>query len=173
MLLLAQTCVAEIDLQDSPAECNAMWEINQLRARRRGVTLEQHTLDYNAYWKVPHTSRRWIGELDFGDAPPEHWPRNRSWPKERPRWAMYLQEAELFVALGDLRPLVCPGAHNYGGIPDDGLHADDPPCPGAKRIYCRGLRQPTHQAYWGGKCQSRPRQRSTIPASVAAGRPQH
>ena len=51
VLLLAQTCVAEIDLQNDPRECVEMWAINEAHAERRNITLAEQTRQYNAFWR--------------------------------------------------------------------------------------------------------------------------
>ncbi len=170
ILLLAQTCVAEIDLQDKPVECVVMWEINARNADRRGRTLAEQTRAFNAYWKNTHNGRRWIAELDTAPEPPEHWPSRRNWERERPKWDQYLEAAERFVIerfKGTYTP-VCRAANSYGGIPDDGKHADDPaPCARAERVSCL---EGERQAYWNTKpCRIKGRRGRPIPADVAAG----
>ncbi len=183
VLLLAQTCVAEIDLQERPDECPIMWEVNAYHAERRRISIAQQTREFNAYWKVEHTSRAWIGALALDpDAEPAGWPVERGrWARWAPRWAAYLQAATKYV--GALPPSVAApvcrydgrprrlAADTYGGTPDDGKHADDPkPCAQARRVRCLPGEL---QAYWNSaKCRlarrrSRPR---AIPARIAAGR---
>lgn len=173
VLLLAMTCVAEIDLQDSPAECVAMWSVNERTARRRDISLAVQTRAYNAYWRNPRAraGRPWIAELDTSGNAPEHWPSKRSWKRSQPLWDAYVDAAEQFVAgaFAGSSGLVCPAADHYGGIPGDGLHADDAaPCAGARRVHCLpGERQ----AYWAVRgCRVARRARSTS-AAVAAARP--
>jgi hypothetical protein len=167
-LLLAQTCVAEIDLQASSAECVVMWSINLRTAEQRSVALQTQTLDYNSYWdpRTNKLAKRWIGELLDGQKP-EHWPAARSWAVALPLWRQYLATAREFVA----HPVdACMQATQYGGTPGDGVHADDdPPCPYARRVRCL---VDERQAYWNTRpCRAARRRGGALPASVAAGRP--
>ena len=150
VLLLAQTCAAEIGLQPEPDECVVMWEINARAAERKKVTVAEQTLAFNAYWdpRVAHTSRRWIGELRADGVEPEHWPTNLRWPGHAPRWQRYVERSRQFVveSVRGLHKPVCAAADDYGGDPDDEAGAEDPaPCVGAERVACvPGQRQ----AYW-------------------------
>lgn len=166
VLLLAATCVAEIDLQDDAEECVVMWSINARTAARRHVSLLTQTLNYNAYWdpRRDQAQKVWIGELLPGDHKPPHWPERRSWDAEKSNWFRYVAAAERFVAAGGPRNS-CRADH-YGGTPGDGKHADDKaPCPQARRVRC--LRNEL-QAYWdAGPCR-RARRRGMIPADAAA-----
>lgn len=182
-LMLAQTCVAEIDLQIDTAECYAMLEINADAARRKAVTLERQTRKFNTIWKHENPARPWILHLTSdASVAPQGWPAKRGpWGgRWAARWESYLQLARVFlsnqaggrwdIAIGlcidkrgrELKP------DNYGGDPDDGgKNADDPkPCARARRVRCfpREL-----QAYWNTtRCWAKRRAR-TIPASVASG----
>ena len=147
ILLLAQTCVAEISLQKDPSECAVMWSINARTAERRQVTLKQQTLEYNAYWDKRSKDRRlWIGNLKDSYAMPEGWPGSeKSWKARAGLWMAYLDKAVEFILWPPER-LLCPRAGSYGGTPGDGIGADDEaPCPEARRVRCmRG----ELQAYW-------------------------
>ncbi|MHC4648700.1 MAG: hypothetical protein ACYTBJ_24860, partial [Planctomycetota bacterium] len=145
-LLLAMTCVAEISLQKDPTECVLMWQINQETAERRGVTLQDQTLAFNAYWDPrSKDNRHWIAELDEDGTRPPSWPgESVSWRIHRVRWLRYLKAAERFlVAPGKHQ---CPRAKDYGGA-IDGRHADDhPPRKCYRREKC--LNGQTLQWYW-------------------------
>lgn len=173
ILLLAQTCAAEIDLQKAPDECYIMWEVNARLAKRRGVDLATQTLQYSAYWRSKSDTRLWIRELGLAAERPKSWPSERSWKREAPKWRAYCAAAADFVKqviAGSYRAR-CRRAYGYGGIPDDGLHADDPaPCALAKRVICMPGEL---QAYWDTRYCSRARRnrRRIIPAKVAAGSP--
>ena len=168
VLLLAQTCVAEIDLQKNTKECEVMWAVNSREADRRGVSLTKHTRQFNAFWD-PRTKvqRLWIEGLGFTGLEPEHWPKNRSWEREAHRWEAYLTASALFVdSLKYEQDLTCRMANDYGGDPDDGKYADDyAPCPQAVRVKC--LRR-EHQAYWNTRPCRRARRNSARLISAAA-----
>lgn len=168
ILLLAQTCVAEIDFQETADECVVMWQINARTAERRGVSLQFQTRRYNAYWRVPHTTKAWVGRLKADGSQPEGWPADRSWLRAQPNWTRYLTKAERFLQ-GELAVVSC-GADSYGGTPGDGLHADDAaPCAQALRVHCvAGERQ----AYWDtARCRAarRSNRKGPLSAAVAAG----
>lgn len=172
VLLLAITCVAEIDLQESTDECVVMWSINERAAQRRRVSLADQTRGYNSWWKVEHKSRRWIEQLSLDEtARPERWPKSLSWSKYQPRWHAYLDRAVEWLA-DPARGNVCRAAQHYGGTPDDGVHADDAaPCQQAKRVRCLARES---QAYWNttpcGIARRRAARARALPARVAAGR---
>ncbi len=151
VLLLAQTCVAEIGFPERTTECVAMWEINARTAARRGVDIVEQTHAFNAYWRseARRVRRPWVQELTLEGAAPPTWPRAAaSWASHRVRWLRIVARAERFVTAypeGRHRS-VCAGADDYGGTPDDGKGADDaPPCPQALRIWCI---PGALQAYW-------------------------
>lgn len=148
VLLLAQTCVAEINIPMGTDECVAMWEVNARNASRRGLTVAQQTREFNAYWRMPHTSRAWIGALTLDGAEPVGWTPRLPWARHRARWLAVVERAKRFVAdypRGRHRS-ICPGADDYGGIPDDGVGAEDPaPCRDAVRVACI---PEAKQAYW-------------------------
>ncbi|MDP6424607.1 MAG: hypothetical protein QGG14_07680 [Planctomycetota bacterium] len=176
VLLLAMTCVAEIDLQGSPDECVIMWSINERSAERRGVSLERHTRQFNAYWRNARArrGRPWIEQLDATDRQPADWPSRRSWERERPKWHRYVEAAERFATehFKGQQHTACARADDYGGDPDDGKHADDAaPCAQARRV--RGCVAEARQAYWDTRpCRyARRRKGRSIPATLAAGRP--
>lgn len=169
VLLLAQTCVAEIDFQIKPDECYVMWEINVRQAKRRGVDLATQTRAYSAFWRSKSDARQWIRGLTLSDKPPKTWPADRVWRAMAPRWLAYRIAAADFVERvrkGTYRAR-CRRARSYGGKPDDGIHADDPaPCARAKRIVCL---PDELQAYWDTRyCRYASRKRRPpIPAEVA------
>jgi hypothetical protein len=178
ILLLAMTCVAEIDLQTSPDECVEMWSINAENADRKKMPLERHTLRFNAYWRNPRAQRArpWIPQLTVHADKPADWPKRRSWKRERERWIAYVEAAERFAVAhfkGEtpIGVAAAAGADDYGGIPDDGKHADDAaPCGLARRV--RRTIPGARQAYWDtAPCRvaRRARRRGTLPAAVAAG----
>ncbi len=178
VLLLAQTCVAEIDLQNDPRECVEMWAINEAHAERRNITLAEQTRQYNAFWRRPaaRRGRPWIEQLTTQDRPPKDWPTRRSWKRESPLWFGYVVAAEKFAVehfRGSPRVSACvaAGADHYGG-PVDGKHADDAaPCAFARAVQCvDGARQ----VYWNtGPCRRARRARGrvrVISARLAAGK---
>ena len=174
VLLLAHTCVAEIDLQDAPDECVVMWGIDERLAAQRGVELGQQVREHAAYWRNPRAQRArpWIPQLDVhARAAPADWPARRSWDREREKWIAYVEAAEQFATehvRGTPRAPVCARADDYGGTPDDGVHADDAaPCTRAQRVTCMAGER---QAYWNtGPCRVARRGRA-ISAKLAAGR---
>lgn len=145
ILLLAQTCVAEIGFRDNAAECVVMWAVNQRRADIREKELGPYTQEFNAYWDSPkqRLSRPWIQHLNHWGTQPEHW-ESGAWSTYRRRWAVYLDTATAWLS-NQTDP--CPRAGNYGGTPNDGKGADDPiPCNGyARRVRCLPGEL---QAYW-------------------------
>jgi len=176
VLLLAHTCVAEIDLQDSADECVVMWSIAERKAEQRGIELGRQVRAHGAYWRNPRAQRArpWIPQLGAHGVKPADWPRRRSWRRELPKWHRYVDAAERFAVehfKGTPHPLRC-SADDFGG-PVDGKHADDAaPCAGAVAVECLpGARQ----AYWNtGPCRAARRARGRVrvlPAHVAAGRP--
>lgn len=184
-LLLAQTCVSEIDLHtDGVPECVVMWSINLATAERRGVTLSAQTLAYNAYWdrrSKTRDKRPWIAQLGPRDAPaPALWPSRRRWDDAVPKWYAYLDAADAFVALsaaGGVEPLRCRlyerrsrqrfAPEQYGGFVLDGA-----PCAAARRLSC--LKGSERQAYWNTRpcrvARRRAAGRKSIPAHIAAGK---
>lgn len=178
VLLLAHTCVAEIDLQDTPAECVVMWEINERKAEQRGIELGRQVRAHGAYWRNPRArrARPWIPQLGAHGVKPADWPARRSWARELPKWHRYVDAAERFAVehfKGTPRAPLCARADDYGGTPDDGVHADDAaPCAGAEPVVCMaGARQ----AYWNtGPCRAARRARGrvrVISAKLAASKP--
>ena len=162
VLLLAQTCVAEISFPFKTTECVAMWEINARVAARRQVDIIEHTLQFNAYWRSASQRgvRPWIGALSLDDAKPEGWPAKLSWDAHRGRWRAVVARARQFVRdyPRGLHRSVCPGADDYGGDPDDERGAEDSaPCPEALRLTCI---PGALQAYWRlAGCRAARRQR--------------
>lgn len=158
ILLLAQTCAAEIGIQpNGERECLVMWEINARTADRKNWTLEHQTRAFNAYWRHPHKSRKWIRGLRLDGEAPDNWlPSYGPWRRFQGLWARYVNAARDFVygwRRGIWEPL-CPPADDYGGTPGDGVGADDKePCKKAVRISCiPGERQ----AYWNTRaCRRR------------------
>ena len=156
VLLLAQTCVAEIGLQPDPAECVVMWEVNARTAGRRKISIQKQTRAFNSYWKIEHKARAWVEQLTLVGDEPALWPSDAGWERLAPRWLAVVARARRFV---DEYPrgahkAVCAGADTYGGTPGDGVGADDAaPCGGrALRITCLPGEL---QAYWHtGGCRS-------------------
>ncbi len=76
VLLLAQTCVAEITFPAKPVECVAMWEINAVNASRKGIDIVEQTHAFNAYWRIEsrRESRPWVQTLTLEGTEPEGWP---------------------------------------------------------------------------------------------------
>lgn len=186
VLLLAQTCVAEIDLHtDGVEECVVMWSINLATAERRDVTLRVQTLAYNAYWdrrNRKHRDRRpWIAQLaGVGEPAPAAWPSRRSWSNAVPKWHAYLAAAAAFVELsrsGAFEPLRCGlygrrSRHRYEPEQYGGFVLDGAPCRAARRLSC--LSGSERQAYWNTRPCRTARRRArasgaTIPAHIAAG----
>ena len=134
VLLLAQTCVAEISFHKDTTECTLMWEIAE---RRRGrQTLEQHIRKYNSYWKSTkqRNARLWIAELD-GDEKPLHWPRYLPWKLHLKMWKRYKRAARSFLKTRKWRKQICKRAIDYGG-------PREYPRGEKVRIYCiKGARQ--------------------------------
>lgn len=164
VLLLAQTCVAEISFPSGTDECVAMWEVNARNAARRRVDIFQQTREFNAYWRSSEqrAQRPWVGELALDGAQPAQWPAHLSWERHRGRWGAVVERAGQFVLdyrLGRHRA-VCPGADDYGGDPDDDAGAEDSaPCPEAIRLTCI---PGALQAYWRlAGCRAARRQRQS------------
>lgn len=150
VLLLAQTCVSEVSFPAKPIECVAMWEINAVNARRKGIDIVEQTRKFNAYWRIAkrRIARPWVQTLTLDGEQPEHWPRKLLWERHRGRWLRIVARARQFVREypQGLHRRVCRGADDYGGDPDDGKHADDAkPCRDAVRITCI---PGSLQAYW-------------------------
>ncbi len=158
ILLLAQTCVAEINFPSSTAECVAMWEINAREADRRNVDIVQHTHQFNTYWRSAKRQARkpWVVALAVDGSRPLHWPRRLSWAKRRGRWLRIVARATKFVAEypeGRHRA-VCRGADDYGSATIDGA-----PCPESIRVDCV---PGSLQAYWNNRtCRDARRRRNT------------
>ena len=180
-LLLAQTCVAEIDLHtDGVPECVVMWSINDATAKRHGVTLQAQTLAYNAYWDRRSKARErrpWIAQLGpRGSGAPAAWPTRRRWADAEPKWHAYLDAADAFVAVTDREPLRCRlyerrSRHRFEPEQYGGYTLDGAPCRAARRLSC--LSGSERQAYWNTRpCRDarRARARKAIPAQVAAGK---
>lgn len=154
VLLLAQTCVAEIGFDKDTRECQLMWEINGRNAERSNRTISHQTKLFNAYWKDPNKRRPWIQYLNAEGQKPHFWPdKAAAWKIHKPLWEAYLEAAKKFqkrFKSKRYRPL-CRRADDYGGRCDDSVHACDTPkqrC--AKPIWC--LNGKTHQAYWSLSC---------------------
>ncbi|MCH6551212.1 MAG: hypothetical protein IH804_04265 [Planctomycetes bacterium] len=150
VLLLAQTCVAEITFPKTTVECVAMWEINANNAVRKGIDIVEQTHAFNAYWRIEsrRRARPWVQGLTLEGARPEGWPPHLNWERHRGRWLQIVARARRFVdefPRGKHRR-VCHGADDYGGDPDDGKAANDAkPCEDAVRITCI---PGSLQAYW-------------------------
>ncbi len=159
-LLLAQTCVAEISLQPTPAECVLMWDINGRAARAREIPIETQTRRFNAYWRSSkqRAQRPWIARLQRSGSKPEGWPDGALWERNIDRWLLYLERADVFVVeFRSGAPLRRAGkADTYGARCDDDEQkgrytCDVPPCPEAAFVPLFGGR--TLQAYWDvGPC---------------------
>jgi hypothetical protein len=178
VLLLAQTCAAEIDLQPKPDECFEMFGINSYNAARKRITVAQQTRRFNAYWKVEHTTKAWIGalSLDSTKAPAGFPARRGAWAgsKWSKRWARYVVAATRFVERNRGTAVMCTdvksgaelAATDYGGTPGDGVYADDDaPCPEARRLSCI---EGEKQAYWATRGCSRARRARVRSGSITA-----
>ena len=151
ILFLAQTCVAEIGFVRPATECQLMIEINARNARASGVSVENYTRRFNAYWRstVQRRARPWIVELDADGTKPPSWPKDARWSRYRPAWLAYLRTVKAVLGRynsGTYKPL-CRRANDYGGRCDDPRGACDVPrgrCVGP--VLC--LRGRTRQAYW-------------------------
>lgn len=162
ILLLAQTCVAEISFPTDTVECVAMWEVNARNAARRGIDIAQQTREFNAYWRssAQRARRPWIARMGLGGAEPPGWPAHLPWGRHAGRWRAVVARARQFVQdyPAERHRSVCPGADDYGGDPDDARGAeDDKPCPEAIRLTCI---PGALQAYWRlAGCRAASRQR--------------
>ena len=167
VLLLSQTCVAEISFPSKPLECVAMWEINARTAARKRIDIIEQTHDFNAYWRRPsqRAARPWIAELGLEGAEPAGWPANLKWERHRARWLAVVARARVFAHdyPRGRHLAVCAGADDYGGDPDDEQGAEDTPCPQAVRIQCI---PGALQAYWrltGCRAARRQRRARQVP----------
>lgn len=140
-LMLAMTCVSEIDFQPSPAECMVMWSINDRTARRRKLTIEQQTLAFNSFWDERNATKRpWIANLRLDGERPDGFPENLDWEHFRPMWTRYLNAAKRYAT--EPRPGICRHANDYAA-PTMG-----PACDGATPILCLPGQK---QAYWDNR----------------------
>lgn len=122
ILLLAQACVGEIDLQGNPDECAAMWHILDDKANTY-EELEYVTKRYISIFKVSSERSRWIKNLNHEGTEPEGFPKNAKWEgPNKTGWIDILNRAEYFIENPGRHP--CPKANHFGG-PVDGKHADD------------------------------------------------
>lgn len=129
-LFMSQTCVAEIDFQDTPRECVCMWAINDRTAHRVGRTWKEHTMRYNTYWRSAYAQARkpWILELNAEGGKPQNWPKRLHWPARREMFLRYVQAARRY--LKGFRPgWTCGRARHYGSL------ADGAPCAKALEVY--------------------------------------
>ncbi len=146
VLLLAQTCIAEIDFPSNTTECVAMWEINANTAKRRSITIAQQTRQFNTYWRSPTRQARkpWIKHLNADGDQPKGWPKGTRWDRHRGRWLRVLARAKRFVRdwnRGKYRR-VCRGAQDYGG------RTHPKPCARAVLVDCL---PGSSQSYWSIK----------------------
>ncbi len=162
VLLLAQTCVAELSFPAGTEECAAMFEVNARNAARRGIGIAQQTREFNAYWHSPkqQAQRPWIAHLTLDGTQPAQWTTHLPWERRKGSWEAVVARARVFVRdypRGRHRS-VCPGADDYGGNPDDERGAEDSkPCPEALRVACI---PGSLQVYWRlAGCRAARRQR--------------
>lgn len=156
VLLLAQACVGEIDLQGDPEECAVMWHILD----EKPGSLEKVTRAYISIFKTDTSRSRWIRNLRLDRQKPHGFPSDKArWEGSNERgWDRILLHALHFVMVAQDHP--CPKANQFGG-PVDGRHADDhvPWC--WKRVSCgEGFAQAYYHRPAGG-CEVK-----TVPASA-------
>lgn len=130
VLLLAQACVGEINLQGDPDECVVMWHI----LKAKPAPLEYVIPKYISIYKIDSTRSRWIQNLNLKSQKPDGFPENAKWQgRNQKGWRRILTRAQKFVNDPGSHP--CPMANQFGG-PVDGVHADDfvPTC--WKKVSC-------------------------------------
>ena len=116
VLVLAQAMVAEASWHepDHRAVAHALHK----RASVRGITLQQHALEYVAAFKVNTPRTRWVRSLRLDARKPDGWPLTVSWSAHVDRWLAVLDLARRFIADPASVPNPCPGASDWGGTMD-------------------------------------------------------
>lgn len=122
VLILAQAMVAESDWNERDALDDHNMILHTLRrgAEQRGVSIQQHALEYVAAFDPRTHSPRatWIRSLNLEATKPDGWPQNLAWSAHVTWWVAIVDKARAFVADPSSVPDPCPYASGWAGTTD-------------------------------------------------------